>query len=331
MQDHYLKFAVQLRIQSETILNLLIFDSRRELYSVVQLDKTQMASTFRRRRSDSLLFQQNARVILWNKVKTRGITHEGMMDENQTQVRAINRAFRIIQTLQELERGTVTEVANHSGLPKSTVYNHLQTLCANEYVTQEGDQYRIGLRFLEHGGYTRDQMNVFQVSKDEIKKLAKETGELVNLVVEEHGRGVYLYREEGEKAIQLDSYAGKRQYLHSTAFGKAMLAFMPEDHVIDILDRHGMPTRTDQTISTREELFEELSVIRDRGYAYDNEESLEGLRCLAAPILTQNNTVIGAISISGPIRRMSDTRLTEEIPELLLNTTNIIEINVTYA
>lgn len=248
-----------------------------------------------------------------------------MTHDTDTQVRAIDRTLRIVQTLQEIDGGTVTEVAAHSELPKSTVYNHLQTLYANEYITREGEQYHVGLRFLEHGGYTRDQLAVFQVAKPEIEKLAEETGELVNLLVEEHGRGVYLYREHGERAVQLDSYAGKRQYLHSTAFGKAMLAFMPEEKVERILDRHGMPARTERTISNREDLFEELSAICDRGYAYDNEESLEGLRCIAAPILAQNDAVIGAVSVSGPISRMSGDRFTEEIPDLLLNTTNVIE------
>jgi DNA-binding IclR family transcriptional regulator len=226
--------------------------------------------------------------------------------------------------------GTVTDIADRTGLPKSTVYNHLQTLLANQYVTRSGEGYRLGLRFLEHGGYTRDRMDIFQIAKGEIEDLATETGELVNLLVEEHGRGVYLYRERGEQAVTLDSYLGKRQGLHSTAFGKAMLAYMPDDRVHRILDRHGMPPRTERTITDRDDLFEELAEIRDRKFAYDDEESLEGLRCVASPILTQDSEVLGAVSVSGPISRLSGDRFDDEIPDLLRSTTNVIEINMTY-
>ena len=254
-----------------------------------------------------------------------------MAPEGDSHVRTIDRALRIVQGLQEMDGGTVTEVADYVDLPKSTVHNHLQTLYSNEYLTREGDVYSLSLRFLELGGYTRDRMDVFQVAESEIKTLAEQTGELVNLLVEEHGLGVYLYREHGEDAVELDAYAGKRQYLHSTAFGKAMLAYMSEQRVEDILDRHGLPARTDQTITDREELFEDLKAIRDRGYAYDDEESLQGLRCVAAPIHAPNDSVIGAVSVSGPISRLSESRFTDELPELLQNRTNIIEINVTYS
>nr|WP_156586361.1 IclR family transcriptional regulator [Halorubrum sp. CBA1125] len=253
------------------------------------------------------------------------------MSEGNTHVRSIDRTLRIVQALQELSRGTVTEISNHVGLPKSTVYNHLQTLYENEYVSRSGEEYHLGLRFLEHGGYIRNQMDIFHVAKPEVEELAAETGELVNMLVEEHGRGVYLYRERGEQAVNLDSYIGKRQYLHSTAFGKAMLAYMAPERVDEILDKHGMISRTEHTISDREELSQELETIRDQGYAIDDEESLEGLRCVAAPILTQDDDVLGAVSISGPISRISGDRFTKEIPELLRSTTNVIEINITYS
>lgn len=253
-----------------------------------------------------------------------------MSHENGSTVRAVDRSLRIVRALQESSGATVTEVSKRVDLPKSTVYNHIQTLKENGYLVKEGEEYRLGLRFLEHGGHTRNRMNVFQVAKPEIEALADDLGELVNLTTEEHGKGVYLYQERGEDAITLDSYVGKRQYLHSTAFGKAMLAFMSGSRVDSILDRHGMPTRTGRTIGDREELLAELRTIRENGYAADDEESLQGLRCVAAPILTQSDDVLGAVSVSGPVGRLSGDRFTEEIPERILNTTNVIEINLAY-
>lgn len=253
-----------------------------------------------------------------------------MSNEAGSNVRAVDRSLRIVRALQESSGATVTEVSRRVDLPKSTVYNHIQTLNENGYLVKEGEEYALGLRFLEHGGHTRSRMNIFQVAKPEIESLADDLGERVNLTTAEHGKGVYLYQESGEDAITLDSYVGKRQYLHSTAFGKAMLAFMPEDRVNAVLDRHGMPTRTDRTIGDRDELFDELTTIREKGYAADDEESLQGLRCVAAPILTQSDDVLGAVSVSGPVGRLSGNRFTEEIPERILNTTNVIEINLAY-
>lgn len=252
------------------------------------------------------------------------------MAEEGPHVRAVDRSHRIVQALQDHGGGTVTEIASAVGLPKSTVYNHLQTLHANEYVTRQGEEYRLGLRFLEQGGYTRDRMDVFDVAKPELEELAADTGELVNLAVEEHGWAVYLHQERGEQAVALDSYIGKRRHMHSTAFGKAMLAFMTEEKVDRVLDEHGMPTHNDATIADRAELFEELATVRERGYASDDEESLEGLRCVGAPILTRSEEVLGAVSVSGPISRLSGDRFETEVPELLSSTTNVIEINVTY-
>lgn len=251
-----------------------------------------------------------------------------MSSETETDIRAVSRSIRIVNALQEMAGAGVTEVAKYVELPKSTVYNHIQTLYKNDYLVKEGDKYHLGLRLLEHGGYTRSQMDIFQVAKPEIESLAEELGEVVNLTTEEHGKAVYLYQERGKNAIQLNSFVGKHQYLHSTAFGKAMLAFMPEDRVESILDRHGMPTRTDQTIGDHEELFAELATIREDGYATDDEESLQGLWCVGSPILTQSGEVLGAVSVSGPVGRLSADRLTETIPDQVLNTTNVIEINM---
>jgi DNA-binding IclR family transcriptional regulator len=245
-------------------------------------------------------------------------------------IRATERALAIIEALQELDRATVTEIAEWTELPKTTVYNHLDTLRTKDYVIKENKEYRTGLRFLTVGGKVRAQMDLYQVTKPEVKKLAGETGELANLIVEEGGWGVYLYRESGGQAVHLDSYVGKRQRLHGTAFGKAILAFMPDGRVDEIIDCHGLAARTEKTITNRAELKNELEVIRDRGYAYDDGEGHEGLRCVAAPIMTQENVVLGGVSVSGPVSRIDGERFRKEIPDLVLSAANVIEINLTY-
>ena len=253
------------------------------------------------------------------------------MTQSQTKsIQAVELAFDVLETLRRLDGAGVTQVARELDIPKSTAHSHLNTLHDREFVIKVEDEYRIGLRSLGFGAYSREQMEIYRVCKDNIDELAAQTGELSNLLVEEHGRGVYVYRSQGDMAVQLDTYAGKRVHLHSTALGKCILAEKPDEEVEEILDRHGLPESTEHTITDRRALYEELESIRDRGYAIDDEERLIGLRCLAAPIKI-NETIVGAMSVCGPTSRVKGSRLTEDIRETVTNQANVSGINLTYS
>lgn len=253
-----------------------------------------------------------------------------MSTDESTTVRATETSFRILDALRALDGAGVTELATHLELPKSTVHNHLQTLRRSEYVTREGSKYDVGLRFLQLGEYARDRRGIATIAPPEIDKLAEETREMANLLVEEHGRGVFLYRAKGADAVHMDTHAGKRVHLHTTGFGKAILAHLPDERVETILDRHGLPSVTPNTITDRDRLMDELEEVREQGYAYDDEERLEGLRCIAAPVVV-DGTVLGAVSVSGPKSRMTGEWYTDELPALTTSAANVIEINSTYA
>lgn len=248
-----------------------------------------------------------------------------------TPVRSVQTTLRLIDGLRELGGAGVTELADHLGLSKSTAYNHLATLEQNEYIVKEGDTYYIGCRFLELGAQARDRHRVYTRAQPEVKKLAQQTGELSGLIIEEHGRGVFLYRAKGEEAVHVDTYTGKRIYLHTAALGKAILAHVPRGRVEDIIEQHGLPRMTDFTITDPETLFEELAEIRENRIAFDDEERLRGLRSVAAPVLTDDGEVLGAISVAGPTSRMRGERFEVEVPELVTSAANVIELNVSHA
>ncbi len=252
-----------------------------------------------------------------------------MADKHPQTVDATGTSFKIIEALVDLGGAGVSELATTLDIPKSTTHNHLQTLVEKEYVVREDDTYNIGLRFLRLGEYSRTRTPLFTVARPEIESLATETGELINLNVEEYGRGVFLYRAKGSDAVHMDTYAGKRVYLHTTAFGKAILAHLPTERVDEIISQHGLPAVTDQTITERDDFQSELEMISERGFALEREERLEGLCCVAAPILVDEG-VIGAVSVSGPESRLRGTWFTEELPELIMQTTNVIEVNLRY-
>lgn len=246
-------------------------------------------------------------------------------------VGATETTLRILETLKDLDGAGVTELANVLDIPKSTVHSHLATLQKNEYVVKNEDVYHVGLQFLQFGEYIRSRMRIYDVARPEVEHLAEQTGELSNLLVAEHGQGVYLHRAQGTKAVKLDTYAGMRVNLHCTALGKALLASLPEERVDEIIDMHGLPAQTETTITDPEELKRELAEVREQGYAIDNGERLTGLRCVAAPIMDDRSSPRGAISISGPTSRMKGDRLEGELLELLLNAANVIELNMNYS
>ena len=245
-------------------------------------------------------------------------------------VRTTEKTLTLIEEMMDREPCGVTELAENVGMGKSAVHNHLTTLRKHGYVLKTGDEYHLGLKFLEVGGSTRKSMEFYQVAEPEVESLANKTGELANLLVEEQGMGVYLMRSKGEEAVDLDTYAGVRTHLHTTALGKAILAYLPESRVEEIIERRGLEQKTPRSIGSREELFESLEDVRSRGYAIDDGERLDGLRCIAAPVKNSSDNVLGAISVSAPASRISDDDLHGQLPEQVLSAANVVELNINY-
>lgn len=242
-------------------------------------------------------------------------------------VSAVQFSCDIIDTLKTQGGAGVTEIADHLDVSKGAVHTHLKTLEANELVTKRDGQYQLSLRFLALGEYVRNQIDIYSVVQEEIDRLAEETGEVAQFMIEEHGRGVYLHKSIGENAVQTASHVGTRNPLHCTALGKSILAHLPEDRVHEIVDRHGLPAKTPNTVTDRDELLDQLETVRERGLAFDREEVFKGLQCVAAPVLDQDGGVIGAISVTGPKSRMQGEYLESEVAEQVQHTSNVIEVN----
>lgn len=244
-------------------------------------------------------------------------------------VKSARNTLRIVEAIRKLDGAGVTELARELDLNKSSVYNYLSTLEEDGYVYKDSDEYHVGLRFFEIGSYARHRSPLYTVAQPEIRRLAAETGERASLLAEEHGRGIYLCKEAGDQAVRVDAHVGSRVYLHNTALGKAILAHMPEEQVDAVIERHGLPQTTSNTIVDREELFANLAEVRDSGIAFDCEERVNGLQCVAVPILRAEETICGAISVSGPATRMGDDQLAD-LQDCLNAAKNVIELNLSY-
>lgn len=245
-------------------------------------------------------------------------------------VKSLETMFEIVEFLVETDGAGVTTIAKQLGLAKSTVHQQLSTLHDRDYVVKENEEYHVGLRFLSLGETARLRREAYHLVRPMVKQLAAETEERSQFFVEEHGRGVILYMEAGERGVKADRHTGKRRYLHSSAGGKAMLAHMSRDHIETIIDRCGLPAETENTITSREALFNELESVREQGYAVNSEESISGLRAVAAPVVVDGK-VIGSFSIPGPRHRLETKQFRDELPDLLRSTANELEIKVKYA
>jgi DNA-binding IclR family transcriptional regulator len=234
----------------------------------------------------------------------------------------------IVGELAETEALGVTELADRLDVAKSTAHHHLHTLVDEGYVVKDGGKYRLSLRFLRIGRLTQVRVPIYDAATEEINKLAEESNELAILMVEEQGLGVYLHKAAGVNAIDIDAPIGRFATLHNRALGKAILAHSDRHRVEEILDEHGLQRTTDRTITDRDELFEELERIRSTGVAINREESIEGLHGIAVPLLDGDGTILGAISIAGPSKRLVEDKLTEEYADLLSRARNVIELRI---
>lgn len=245
-------------------------------------------------------------------------------------VNATKTTFEIIEALRELDGAGVSELAEFMGMPTSTVHDYLRTLEGQEYLVNDDGTYRIGARFLELGEHFRAGKKIFEVARSEVDELAAETGEHANIMIEEHGWGIFLYKSQGPGAVQLDTHPGMRVHLQTTALGKSILAHTPTEEAEAILDRHGLPAVTENSIVSKAELLDELQTVRERGYAVDDEERLRGIRCVAAPITDEQGDAIAAVSVSAPKSRMKGGSFRTTFPEMVINSANVIEVNIRY-
>ncbi|MFB6227665.1 MAG: IclR family transcriptional regulator [Halobacteriales archaeon] len=248
----------------------------------------------------------------------------------QNEIGAVQTTLRILESLFERESAGVTEISRLTDLPKSTVYTHLNTLENEGYLRSKNGEYQPSLRFLELGETTRRKSPLFNIAKPELDELAEETGELVNVAVEEDFEAVYLYLAYGTNAVRLDTHPGKRVPLYCTAIGKCLLAHMDERRRETYLDQLSPDPVTKQTITETDTLRDRLESVRERGYAIDRGERMGDIRCVAAPIIIDDDC-IGAISLTSVISRLRGTRLNETIPNKINDTASVIRVNLTFS
>jgi DNA-binding IclR family transcriptional regulator len=250
------------------------------------------------------------------------------MDGKSRTLSTTKLSLEIIELLAELEGAGVTRIAETLDKPPSTIHGHLSTLHEAEFVVRDGEQYRIGLKFLKLGKMIENSEEHHRRADKYTAKVADELDARSIFAVEEHGWCVYISRNAGDLSVWKHEMTGKRTYLHATAAGKAILANLPEETVDEILDRRGLPQLTESTITDRAELDAELQRVREQEVAFNREESVEGVKAVSAPVLDSDGQVFGALSANGPAKQMIGEQFETEMPKRLRGIANEFELDL---
>ncbi|OLN27875.1 IclR family transcriptional regulator [Desulfosporosinus metallidurans] len=249
-----------------------------------------------------------------------------------TQVRSVAKALMILNVLAEHQREmSLGDIAKEMQLAKSTAYGLLATLRDFGYIEQSplDGKYRLGIRLFEVGNIVANSWDVRQVAAPFIQTLVDELGETVHLVVLDKGEVLYIDKRESTKSLRIVSQVGTRLPAHCTGVGKVFLANLPINEVRRIIATKGLSRYTKNTITDFSRLEEELNLVRQQGYAMDNEEIMESLRCVAVPLRDHTGKVCAAISVSGPLSRFDGEQL-ESIVNLIVRIGQEISTSLGY-
>lgn len=250
---------------------------------------------------------------------------------NENHVKSLHTAFRIVEHLREVDGARITDIAQELELPKSTVYRHLNTLEQNTYIIKNNNRYYLSLKFLRLGEYTKQRKRAYGLASSIVEDIASETNERAQFSVLEQNSAVLIHWAMGERAVLTNTRVGQRLPLYCSSSGKAILSQMMRENVKSILDKIEFREHTDQTIVDAGELKEELTAVRSRGYSFNDEEYINGLRGVSVPIFDEKSDMIGALTVGGPANRLAGKRFREELPNILLGYANEFHLKTTYS
>lgn len=250
------------------------------------------------------------------------------MKSDGNRVKTTQTSIDIVQHLSTVDGARVSEIAKELDLAPSTVHTHLSTLREERLVAKEGDLYHLGLEFLRLGNRAKYRKDSYERAEAYVRRLSEETGCRSTFLVEEHGLGVFLYNHTGEHEPWSHASAGQREYLHVLAAGKVILAHLPASELEVILETHGLPARTTNSITDPDALREDLATIRDRGFGVNDEENISGVRAVGVPAFDPDGRVIGGFSVSGAANRLTGEWFQDTLPTATRGIVNEFELEL---
>lgn len=226
-------------------------------------------------------------------------------NDSSYSVPALHRTLDIIEALIQKSPLTVSELHRQFKIPKSSVYAILQTLKVRGYVNKdELDAYSLTLRLFSLGISLVENLDLRKGTHALLEELANKAQLTGHIAVRDGKQAVYIDKVEVLTSVRLTTWLGRRVPLHSTAMGKAILAFLPEKEVEAILGPGPLPRLTPKTITSPAQLRSELAKIRAQGYSVGNEENELGIRAVGAPIFASGGNPVAAVNLGASTLHM---------------------------
>lgn len=238
----------------------------------------------------------------------------------------LSRLFDVIECLSRHKRGRgVTQIAKDTELNKSTVYRILSALVERGYAVkdEETQKYRLSMKFVQLSSMMLGEVELRTESYPFLKELATQTQQSVHLAVLQKSHALYIEKVNAYNNIRLYSQIGQYMPLHSTGVGKALTAWLAQDKLAETLDGVVFEKILPNTIDSRAAFLRALEDTRARGYAMDDIENEQGVRCVAAPIRDYTGQVMAAVSVSGAADQFEGERLSAKVEALLKTADNI--------
>lgn len=234
-------------------------------------------------------------------------------------VAAVGRALGILENVDSGVRGTgITELSRRLGLGKSTVHRLCATLEHHGYLTRDPGtgRYRLSLRVFQIGSHALDALDLPSRAMPALEALGAATAETVHLAVLDGAEVIFIGKVESPRPLRLYSQVGRRCPAHCTAVGKVLLAHAGGERRA-LAAARTLKRYTPKTITSAAALERELDEVRRRGYAADEEEFEEGIRCIAAPVHDYRGRVVAALSVSVPAGRLPRQRAASLVDQVL--------------
>lgn len=238
-----------------------------------------------------------------------------MTRQNGT-IQSVDRAISILERLADCGgSASLSDISRYLNLSRSTVHGLLATMRKRGIVAQDTDgRYALGVKLFELGTVAVSRLDLRTIAAPLLQQLVDEFQETVHLVIGDGLDVVYIDKRESPHSMRIVSQVGHRLPAYCTAVGKAMLAFKSEEELEGLLAGRKLEPWTHNTITDKEQLKAHLQHVRERGYALDDEEIFEGLRCVGAPIRDYSHQVVAALSVAGPSVRLKPTKINDIIP-----------------
>ncbi len=232
---------------------------------------------------------------------------------------AVERALNILEAAAQRRDGmTNSEISRKLAIPKSSASYILRTLERRGYLRREAEtgRYRLGLKILSLGGDAQANLDIADVSLPFMRSLVEKIHMTVHLAVLDQGEAVYIEKVEAPGFFKVNTWVGRRMFLHSTSVGKCLLAWLPKHEVETIAKQQGLKKRTPKTITSITRLIADLEHVKQAAYAVDDEENSLGARCLGAPIFDTMGNVTAALGASGTLTQLDEASMPRIIDAL---------------